>query len=124
MYAGIDQAQAWHSEQLCSPVLEQFVLPLLDVVYAKPRQPIQCSTKSHRVGDVASACLEAGRRLVERRALVRYVLDHVASALPRRHRLQEVGFAVDGADPRGAKHLVTREDVEVTVQRLNVNRHV
>jgi len=42
--------------------------------------------------------------------------DHVAAALPRGHRGQQVRFAVQHTDAGRSEHLVTGEDEEVRVE--------
>lgn len=50
--------------------------------------------------------------------------DHRSAPFPRRHRLQNVLFDVEYADPGGAIQLVRGEGVKIAVQRLNINRMV
>ena len=100
------------------------MLVALDALDPDAHQPVERSPEPHRVCDVAGAGLEArGRRLVAR-ALERDVLDHVAAALPRRHRVEQLLTAEDGADAGGGEDLVPGEHEEVTPQRLHVDRHV
>ena len=58
------------------------------------------------------------------RLLERDRLDHVAAALIRRHRLEQLRLAVQHADAGRAVQLVAREHVEVAVERLHVDGQV
>ena len=67
------------------------------------------------------AGLELPRQLVVRRLLERHRQDHVAAALPRRHRFEQRLAAVQHADAGRAEHLVRREAVEIAIERLHVD---
>ena len=91
--------------------------------------PIACQivdrrAQPHGVGDVARAGLEACRRRLVEGPLEGDVLDHVAAALPRRHRVQQVPLAVKRRRCRSARTPCAREHVQVAVERLHVDRHV
>src|SRR5713101_5345645 len=60
-------------------------------------------------------------QLVVDRLLEGYGTDHVAAALIRRHGIQQSRFAVQNADASWTVHLVTRENVEVAIQSLDVH---
>ena len=47
--------------------------------------------------------------------------DHVAAALEGRHGPQQVGLAVEHADPARAVDLVAGEDEEIAIERLDVD---
>ena len=72
----------------------------------------------------AGAGLEFLRRVLEHALLEGHVLDHAAAALPRRHRFQLLGLAVEHADAGRAEHLVAGQHVEIGAERLHVDRHV
>ena len=50
--------------------------------------------------------------------------DHVAAALVRRHRFEQLCLAVEHADAGGPEQLVPGEGVEIAVERLHVDLHV
>ena len=75
-------------------------------------------------GDVRRAGLELVRQRVPRRLLEGDGADHVAAALERRHRLEQRFLAVEHADAGRAVQLVAGGDVEIAVERLDVDRHV
>src|SRR5216683_7190800 len=50
--------------------------------------------------------------------------DHFSPTLIRLHLLQKLSLPVEDTYPRGSAHLVAREGEEVTVQVLDVDRHV
>ena len=96
-----------------------------DVGHADAHDVIDGRAETDRVRDVAGARLEAERRpCLIHRPLERDVGDHVPAALPGRHRVEHVELAVDDADAGRAEHLVSGEDVEVAVERLDVDGHV
>ena len=75
-----------------------------------------------RAGDVRRAGLELVRQLVVGGLLEGHREDHVAAALPRRHRLEQRLAPVEHADAGRAVHLVAGEGVEVAAERAHVDR--
>ena len=116
--------KAGHGAQPVERVVEQVVLVGRDVGHADRLDIVDRGAEPDRVGDVAGAGLELLRRLLVDALLEGDVLDHVAAALPRRHRLELARLAVERADAGRPEHLVAGEDVEVAVERLHVDRHV
>ena len=95
-----------------------------DVLHPDSLQVVERRAEPDGVGDAGRAGLEAhGRRLVEA-SFEGDVADHVAAALPRRHRVQQVELSVQDADPGRCEHLVPGERVPVAVEQLHVDRHV
>src|SRR5216684_7973581 len=60
-------------------------------------------------------------QLVVDRLLEGHRTDHVATALVRRHGIQQSGFAIKNADAGRTIYLVTGENVEVAIQSLDVH---
>ena len=75
-----------------------------------------------RAGDVGRAGLEAVRRLLELGLLEGDVEDHVAAALPGRHRRRAARSGLQHADAGRPIGLVAGEDVEVAAERLHIDR--
>src|ERR1700739_855240 len=59
-------------------------------------------------------------QLVVDRLLEGYGTDHVAAALIRRHGVEQSRFAIQNADASWTVHLVTGENIEVTIQSPDV----
>ena len=119
-----DQPQAWDRVEPVGGVLQQAVLVRRDHGHPDGRHVVDGGAQSNGVGDVPGACLEAAGRSLEHGSLEGHVLDHVAATLPGLRRLQHCLLAVDRADARRREDLVTAEDVEVGIQRLDIDRHV
>ncbi len=75
--------------------------------------------EADRLGDVAGAGLELGRCGHVGRALLGDLRDHVAAAEERRHRLEQLGLAVQDADAGRPVRLVTGPGVEVDVAHVD-----
>src|SRR5208337_4049228 len=74
--------------------------------------------------DVGRSSLELlGCRSI-RGLLKRDGLDHVASGLPGRHRLEMAELAVEHSDAHGPENLVAGERVEIAIEVLNVDINV
>src|SRR5258707_3270075 len=74
-----------------------------------------------RAGDIRCASLEAMRRILELALLEGDAKDHLAAALPRRHRRQQLVPAVEHTDAGWPVGLVTGKRVEIAIQRLHVH---
>ena len=72
-------------------------------------------------GDVRRAGLELPWQLVVRRLLERDREDHVAAALPRRHRFEQRSPPVQHADAGRPDHLVRREAIEIAIELAHVH---
>src|SRR5439155_13710860 len=75
-------------------------------------------------GDIRRAGLELVGQGVVGRLGERDRADHVAAALPGRHRVEQGRLAVKHADARRTVDLVSGEDVEVAIEVLDVDRQV
>ena len=53
-----------------------------------------------------------------------HVGDHIAAALPRRHRLKYIQLPEYHPDPGRGKDLMTRKDIEVAIVQLHIHRNV
>ena len=51
-------------------------------------------------------------------------VDHAAATLIGRHRLKQRRLAIQHADARGAVELMARENIEIDIHRLNIDRHM
>ncbi len=86
-----------------------------------PSQVVDRRRQADGARDVRRARLELPRQLVVGGLLERHRQDHVAAALPRRHRLEQLLAAVQHADAGRAEHLVAGEAVEIAAERLHVD---
>ena len=94
-------------QSIIAAALKQRVLVARDIRKPDARHIIEGCGKTDRVGDIARAGFEAVRRWLKDRSLKRYVSDHVAAALPWRHRVEHRTLAVDNANPRWPENLVS-----------------
>src|SRR5690625_7061666 len=49
-------------------------------------------------------------------------VNHVTTALPWRHRLEQVVFGIQNTDSGWAIELVSRKGIKITIQRLYINK--
>src|ERR1700693_3569024 len=94
------------------------------VCHPDPFDVIDRRTKPNRIRNRSGAGFEASGWCLVHSFFKRNISDHVAPALPRRHAIEDVGLAVNDADPRWCKHLVPGKDIKITIEKLHVHRHV
>ena len=75
-----------------------------------------------RAGDVRRAGFEAVRRFLERAFFEGDADDHLAAAVPRRHRIEQLRASVEHADPGRSAHFVSGEGEEIAAQFLHIDR--
>ena len=80
--------------------------------------------QSDRSGDVGRASLEAVRRFLECALLQSNADDHLAAAVPRWHRLENLGATVKHADAGRRTHFVTGEGEEIATHLLHIDRQM
>jgi hypothetical protein len=127
-YAGFffcrtDDGEAGNALQGGRCIGEQHMFVAGDVGQSDTIEVIDCSTEADCIRDVAGTSFESLRRRLVERFFEGDILNHVASALPRRHLIQNFGLPVHHADARRCKDLVPREDIEVAIDRLHVDTH-
>ena len=84
--------------------------------------PVDRRVQPDRADDVRGSRLEPRRRGEEGGALERDLVDHRAAALVRRHRVEQLGPRPQRADPGRAVELVAGEDVEIAIDRGDIDR--
>ena len=84
--------------ELLQCVLRNLFFVLADVVKADVVQPFDSFAKSDDFGNGRRACFKACRDVGVSRLFERDVLDHFATAMPRRHAVEHVVLAVKNAD--------------------------
>jgi len=82
---------------------------------------VQRRGEGERAPDVGCAGLEAIGNVVVGRAGEAHDLDHVASALPRRHRLEQIGASIKRAYTGRAKSPVPGKRVEIAAHGNDVD---
>src|ERR1700729_4145028 len=80
--------------------------------------------EADRICDIAGAGFEALRRRLIKSLFEGDVLDHVATALPRRHMFEDIRFSIHDSNAGRREDLMTGEDEEVAVEGLDVHAHV
>ena len=118
---GADQPQTGDPRQPVDTVAGQRLLVFEDVGAPQPLDEIERGAEPDRAGNVRGAGLEAVRRLLKHGLLKGDVEDHLAAALPWRHRRQQFVAPPQHADPGRPISLVAGEGVEVAAQRLHVD---
>src|SRR5215471_17219717 len=83
---GLDQAQTGDARQSVDAVPGQRLLMLENIVAPEFFDEIDRGAEPDRAGDVGGAGFEAVRRVLELALLKRDIEDHLAAALPGRHR--------------------------------------
>ena len=84
-------------------------------------EPVYGRLQANGFKDRRRAGLETMRRLVVGDALALDDVDHLAAAFERRHRRQQVAFAVEDTDTGRTVELVAGERVEIDIERLHIN---
>src|SRR5436305_11411270 len=85
---------------------------------------LNCCREANCPGDVRCACLEAVGRSFETAFLEHNSDNHFSTAMPWRHRIQNIGAAVKNADTSVGTHFVSGKRKEITTQLLNVDGEV
>ena len=121
---GAGDAQAGHFRQAGEQVRGQRFLVPAHALHPEGAQVLDRHAQPDRLGDRRGAGLELVRQLVPRGAVEVHRGDHVAAGEERRHLLQQLGAAVQHADPGRPHRLVAGPRVEVGSHRGHVHRHV
>ncbi len=95
---------------------------LEDIVAPEPLDEVERGAEPDRAGDVGGAGLKPVRRLLVFGLLESDAEDHVAAALPGRHRGEQIVAPIERADPGRSIDLMTGKGIEVAVQRLHIDR--
>src|SRR5439155_10848988 len=74
---------------------------------------IDRSRETDGAGNIWRACFETVRRFFERAFFQRNTRNHLAPAMPRRNRIENVQSTIEHADSVGRVHLVTGESEKV-----------
>ncbi len=101
----------------------------LRVVFENCRPPdlldvINRGCEPDRAGDIWRAGFESMRRFLERALIKSDAYDHFAAAVPRRHRIENLGSSVKRADPSRSTHLVSGKRQEIAAHFAHIDRHV
>ena len=119
--AGLDQSQSGDARQPVDAVAGERLFVLEDVAAPELLDEINRGAQSDRAGDIGRARLEAVRRILELALLERNIEDHLAPALPRRHRREQLVAAVKHADAGRPIRLVAGKHIKIAVERLHVD---
>src|SRR5262249_8315094 len=111
-----DDADAGDLPHVLRGVAEQALFVDGDILQADQLYVIDGRPEADRAGDVGRAGFELVRQVGVDRFLERNRGNHVAAALPGRHRFQVLGLAVEDAYAGRAVHLVTAENEEVAIE--------
>ncbi len=105
-------------------VIHELVLVSCDSWNAHPGHVIYRRTESHHARNIWRARLKLFRSMLKRRLGKRHVLDHMATALPGRHLLEQVRLPIQRADASRTEDLVRRENEEIGVKRRDIDGEV
>ena len=105
-------------------VLEELAFVVADAAHAELPEVVGGDAQADRGGDVRRAGLELPGDLVPVGPPEVDLADHLPAGQERRHRLEQLPARPQGAGAGRTQHLVAGEDVEVGVDRLDVDRHV
>ena len=94
----------------------------MERVEADGAGPVDRGVEADRAGDVRRARLEPRRRGQVGGLVERHLVDHRTAALVGRHRVEDFGPGPQRADPGRAVDLVRRENVEIAIERGDVDR--
>ena len=120
--AGLDQAQTGNARQPVDAVAGQRLLVFEDVVAPELLDEVDRGAEPDRARNVRGAGLEAVRRILKLALLEGDVEDHLAAALPGRHRRQQLVAAVEHADAGRPVGLVAGKDIEIAIEGLHIDR--
>src|ERR1700724_2026336 len=87
---GTDQSETGNARQPVDPVTSQSLLMVEDVVAPELLDEVDRGTQTDRTGDVRRPGFEPVRRFLVLGLLESDVEDHLAAALPRRQRRQQL----------------------------------
>ena len=116
--------EALHVTQGLERILGEICLVLSDLVHANTVQIIDRDPQADGPGHVRRASLELERDVVPLRRPEVDLTNHLAPAHEGLHLLQAVLLAVQDPDARWPEHLVAAEGEEVTIDLLDIDRHV
>ena len=116
-----NQSKSIEFDQPPGGMIQKFSLVGGDSVQADLFDIVDGVAQAHGPGDVGRSFFDLiGERIVFS-LLESHVANHLASALVRRHRIEEFLATVKNADPHGTVDLVAREGVEVAIEFPNVD---
>ncbi len=95
-----------------------------DPVHSDAVDVVNCSAQADAPGDVGSPRLKFVGQVIVQGLLKSDGLDHVAAALVRRHRFEQLSLSVEDSDPGGSVELVSGKGVKIASQAANVYPHV
>ena len=95
-----------------------------DIGDANAIEIIDGRAQANGIGNVAGACFKALRRRLVEGLLEGDILNHVAAALPGRHRVQDLGLSINNANSCRREDLVAGKNVEVAIDGLHIDAHV
>ena len=107
--------------ELLQCILRNLFFVLADVVEADVVQPFDGFSEADDFGNGGRACFKACWDVGIGCLFERDVLDHFATAVPRRHAVEYIVLAVKNADSGRAVHFVAAEREKVAVELLYVN---
>src|SRR5947199_9126256 len=84
---------------------------------------IDRSRETDGAGNIWRACFETVRRFFERAVFQRNTRNHLAPAMPRLNRIENVRSTIEHADSGARAHVVTGESENVAAVLLHLERH-
>src|SRR6516162_8061285 len=92
-----------------------------DVVAPELFDEVDRRAEPDRSGNIRGARLETVRRFLVLGLVEGDVKDHLAAALPRRHREEQIVAAIEHADSRRPVNLMPSQGVEVAAECLYID---
>ena len=125
--AGWWRAINTHAVDCCQLLIQvgaDFIFVLVNCVHAQLSEVLARSAHPNGLTDGRCACLKPQRRRCIGAVVQEYVLDHLSTAHPRRHALENRHLAPQKADPGRTAHFVRGRYNPVCPERLHVYGHV
>src|ERR1700748_2621961 len=119
-----NHAQPGDAQHTLGRVDQQLMFIAGDIGHADMFEVVDGGAQSDSVSDVTGTCFEAARRRLVRRLLEGDIGNHVATSLPGRSLRQHVRLAVEHADSGRREDLVAGEDIEIAIERLDIDGHM
>jgi len=110
--------------QAVEGVLRDFLFMLANLFHADARQVIDGDAKADGFGDIRCSRLEFIRQIVVLRVVEPHFLDHFSSAHERRHCFENRPPAIQNSAGRRTAHLMAAEYKKITIDGLDIHRHV
>src|SRR4030095_1136443 len=94
---------------------------LTNVLFTKPGNKIQCSFQCDCIRNIGSTRFKFVWKIIVGSFCKGYFLDHLSSALERRHLLKQSFLPIQYSCSCGSVNLMTRKSEEIAVKVLNID---